>query len=229
MTPAASPSTPLRLQSVTDGAGLELSDYRLVVAGYTGRDRAAVEEHIAELAAIGVPRPPSVPCFFDLDPALVTTGPQVEIAGDATSGEVEPVLVRRDGDWYIGVGSDHTDRFLERTDIADAKAACPKLLSPSVVRITGDVKAFDWDAMTVDSWVDGRPYQRGSLASVLPPGELLTLLEGALGDIPSDMVVFAGTVPLLDGEFVPGTRWRLALTAPKFGLVHAYEVKRRSR
>jgi hypothetical protein len=35
----------------------------LVVAGWTGRDNATVEHHIAELQAIGVARPRTVPCF----------------------------------------------------------------------------------------------------------------------------------------------------------------------
>ena len=30
-----------------------------IMAGWTGRDRAAVEAHIAELEAVGVPRPSS--------------------------------------------------------------------------------------------------------------------------------------------------------------------------
>ena len=33
----------------------------LIVAGWTGRDEASLRHHIEELAAIGVPRPSSVP------------------------------------------------------------------------------------------------------------------------------------------------------------------------
>jgi hypothetical protein len=36
---------------------------KLVIAGWTGRDMAMVEHHIAELEAIGVARPKSVPTF----------------------------------------------------------------------------------------------------------------------------------------------------------------------
>jgi hypothetical protein len=36
----------------------------LVIAGWTGRDSATVEHHIAELQAIGVARPRTVPCFY---------------------------------------------------------------------------------------------------------------------------------------------------------------------
>ena len=36
----------------------------LVVAGWTGRNVAALEAHIKELEAIGVKRPKSVPIFY---------------------------------------------------------------------------------------------------------------------------------------------------------------------
>ena len=39
----------------TDRIGFEPT--ALIIAGWTGRDRAAVDHHIAEFAALGVPRP----------------------------------------------------------------------------------------------------------------------------------------------------------------------------
>jgi len=41
-----------------------LDDPQVVVAGFTGRDRASVEAHISELVGLGVPRPDTVPAFF---------------------------------------------------------------------------------------------------------------------------------------------------------------------
>src|SRR6266403_2132094 len=35
-----------------------------ILAGWTGRDRAALETHIEEMAAVGVGRPPSVPVCY---------------------------------------------------------------------------------------------------------------------------------------------------------------------
>ncbi len=219
----------LRLRPLGDQPEFELTGPRLIVAGYTGRDADAVAEHIAELAAIGVPPPPSVPCFFDLDPALLTTDPVVEIDGPATSGEVEPVLIRHAGGYYLGVGSDHTDRDLERRDIAAAKAACPKPLAGDVIALPGGTDGLDWDAITVDSRVDGTSYQRGSLAALRTPTDLLARLAGTLGPIDTDLVLYAGTVPLLDGQFTPGARWQVTLTtAAGARLTHSYEAKQRS-
>lgn len=204
------------------GTGEELPlPGRLIVAGYTGRDVAAVEEHIAELAAIGVPRPPSVPAFYDLDAALLTTSDVIDVAGHATSGEAEPVLVRHDGRLFLTVGSDHTDRDLERADIRRAKAACPKPLGTTVVELPG---AAAWDELTIESRVDGRLYQRGSAGALRHPAELLARLPAVTGDL----VLFCGTPPLLDGAFVYGSAWRVTLTLPERGgaLTCAYRLAR---
>ena len=53
-----------RLTFRVDGDTLALDPDRLVVAGWTGRDAAAVEHHIEELAALGVARPSTVPVFY---------------------------------------------------------------------------------------------------------------------------------------------------------------------
>ncbi|WP_242908091.1 DUF2848 family protein [Actinomadura terrae] len=197
----------------------------LIIAGYTGRDEAATRAHIEELAAIGVPEPPTVPAFYPLDPALLTSGPTIAVAGGNTSGEVEPVLVRHAGRHYLGVGSDHTDRDIERTDIAAAKAACPKPVGDRFVELPAD---GSWDGVRVESTVDGRPYQSGSLAALRTPSDLLARLAAACGDLPGDLVVFAGTLPLLAGAFVPGRRWSLALTAGDTTLTCDYETERRA-
>ncbi len=51
---------------------LTVAPRRLVVAGWTGRDPAAIEHHIAELEAIGVPRPSSVPLYYRVGANLLT-------------------------------------------------------------------------------------------------------------------------------------------------------------
>ncbi|MGI5170928.1 DUF2848 family protein [Spirillospora sp. CA-253888] len=217
------------LKVAGSGEDLVLRPERLIVAGYTARDEAAVAEHIAELAAIGVPPPPTVPAFYDLDPALLTAAAVVEVAGPATSGEVEPVIVRQGGRHFLAVGSDHTDRALERDDIAASKAACPKPIGGTVLEIGTDLEAVDWEGSTVRSSVDGRPYQQGALAALRRPAELLRKLTDALGPVDGDLVLYCGTLPLLAETFVHGTRWRMDLRLPGGPLLsHTYETKLRS-
>jgi 4-hydroxyphenylacetate 3-monooxygenase len=189
---------------------IELHSPRLIVAGYTGRDEASVNAHIAELAAIGIPAPETVPAFYDLDPCLVTTDSIVSITSDGSSGEVEAVLVRHHGQFYLGVGSDHTDRQLERQSIFEAKAACPKPLGSVVVALPS-LTEVDWDSMISESVVDGASYQRGDLSSLRTPPDVLDRMTDALGNFDEDLVLFCGTVPLLTGQFVAGAEWHLAL------------------
>lgn len=215
---------------------------RLVVAGYTARDEGAVRAHIDELAEIGVPPPPTVPMFYHLGTELLTTEGAVDVTGSLTSGEVEPVLVRHAGHWYLGIGSDHTDRDLERRDVGTSKASCPKPMGGTVVRLPDGVAhgAFDadWDVGHAACLVDGAPYQAGRLQQLRPPSDLIARLaeqlpEEAADGWPDDLVVFAGTLPLIEGEFRPGRAWQLTLTLPfpdgPTTLSHAYDVTRRSR
>ena len=216
----------LTFEVLGTGQRLLLDEYQAVVAGYTGRDEKAVRHHIEELAAIGVPEPPQVPMFYGIDPASVTTARTVEVFADNTSGEAEPVLVRSKGAWYLGVGSDHTDRDLETKDIGESKRACPKPVAPQLVPVP-DWTAFDWDAVGMSSRVDGAAYQDGRLEGLRLPDELLRLLRQRAADEGRDLVCFAGTLPLLTGEFVAGTVWQLHLTLPDGRTIsHTYEARK---
>jgi 4-hydroxyphenylacetate 3-monooxygenase len=193
----------------------ELTEPTLLVIGYAGRDEASVRHHIDELAAIGIAPPPQVPMVYHLDAGLLTTAPQMTASGTRTSGEVEPVLVRAGGSWYLAVGSDHTDRELEARDVRDSKAACPKPVSGSALRldldpVKGELDAA-WDAFEVTSSIDGLAYQRGSLAGLRVPSDLIVHATGE--DPGGDLVVFCGTVPLLTGAFVYGAKFSATLTA----------------
>ncbi|MEU7765596.1 DUF2848 family protein [Nocardia sp. NPDC049190] len=200
-------SAPLVLAIAGTDETLVLTEFDLVVAGYTGRDEAAVREHVEELAAIGVPEPDSVPAFYPLDRSLAVVADEITVTGAGTSGEVEPLLVRTGGRLYLGVASDHTDRELERTTVAGSKAACPKPLGPTVLPLPADL---DWDSVAVRSSVDGRPYQDGYLRALRIPTEVLALYLAA-GDDGRDVVLLGGTVPVIGGDFVMGASWEMTL------------------
>lgn len=223
----ATPS--LRLTVAGTAETLSLTPARLIVAGYTGRDEAAVAAHIAELAEIGVPAPATVPEFYDLDPGLLTTDPVISVDSPTTSGEVEPVIVRHRGRHYLGIGSDQTDREIEKRSIAASKAACPKPLGRQVVPLPDDLAGFDWDAVLASSQVDGQPYQHGRLTALRRPEDVLARLAAAVPGADGDLVLFGGTLPLLTGQFVAGRAWELRLVlGDGTPLTHAYETKRRN-
>lgn len=227
--PPAAGRTGITVQVAGSGQSLALEPERLLIAGYTGRDVASVEAHIEELEAIGVPRPATIPAFYELDPGLLTTDPVIEVDGTETSGEVEPVLIRHRSRYYLGVGSDHTDRNMERLDIQASKGACPKPLGATVAALPEDLGESDWNAIGVNSLVDDQLYQSGSLASLRPPTDVLARLAESVGRVDGDFVIFVGTLPLVTGHFKHGTRWHLELQLPDgTSLSHSYEVKRKA-
>src|SRR5205814_9840818 len=89
---------------------ITLEPETLIVAGWTGRDEAALRHHIEELAAIGVPRPSSVPVFYRNSVNNIMQTDRLEVLGPDTSGEVEPVIVGLEDGLWAGLGSDHTHR-----------------------------------------------------------------------------------------------------------------------
>src|SRR5258706_11898134 len=101
------------MEFLVEGAPRRIGITTLVIAGWTGRDKATVEHHIAELAAIGVKRPRSIPCFYRLGANFLTTAPQVDVVGEESGGEGEVVLFAASDAMYVGVGSGHTDPEVE--------------------------------------------------------------------------------------------------------------------
>ena len=98
----------------------------LVIAGWTGRNVAALEAHIKELEAIGVKRPKTVPIFYRVACSLLSTHLFVEVSGENTSGEVEFVLFSYEDGLWVGLGSDHTDRKAETIGVTLSKQLCAK-------------------------------------------------------------------------------------------------------
>lgn len=210
------------------GGRLLLEDPQVVVAGFTGRDAAAIEAHIEELRAVGVPAPPEVPTFWSLPSTALMLTPGVAcVHGATTSGEAEPVLIRTaSGETYVGAGSDHTDRERERESLDAAKAACPKMLCESVWPF-GDV-ADHWDELELvgHSGPERTPYQRATLAALREPEDVLARARAFGVDDDRPLVLYLGTVELLDG-FRFDTRFEATLHDPRSGreLVCAYEVR----
>ena len=112
----------------------------LVVAGWTGRDMAAVQHHIDELAAIGVPAPSTVPLFYRLAVTQLTQASVLQVLGPDTSGEVEPVVFALADGLWIGLGSDHTDRKAEAMGVALSKQLCAKVVGTGLWRAFGGLE-----------------------------------------------------------------------------------------
>ncbi|MBI3515221.1 MAG: DUF2848 family protein, partial [Proteobacteria bacterium] len=147
----------------------------LVIAGWTGRDRAAVDHHIKELAAIGVAPPASIPCYYRASVDRLTSATALQFLGPDSSGEVEFVMVGLADRLWIGLGSDHTDRKVEAYSVPVSKQLCDKPLAPQLWRFE-DVAAH-WDQLELRAWISERGtrtlYQEGTVANMRPPADLI--------------------------------------------------------
>jgi 4-hydroxyphenylacetate 3-monooxygenase len=208
-----------------NGRAVEFSPARLVVAGFTGRDETSVRRHINELAALGVPAPTDVPAFYPVELSQLTFGSLIAVDGAETSGEVEPVLYNTPSGWFVGVGSDHTDRRLERTSIALSKQRCPKVASLKVLPL--EEVEDRWQSLRLRSFADGVAYQDAPLDELLPPRTVLELLVQQHGSDHTGLVLFLGTVPVLDAKlrFAASYRVELADAAGVPILSHVYRLQ----
>lgn len=203
---------------------------RMVNAGYVGKNQAEVRRHIEELAAKGIPGPKSIPVLFPVVCHTLTTDSVVEVYGSETSGEVEYVLcVVSEDKVYVGLGSDHTDRHLEETDIPRSKQICPNIMSRAVWPLE-EVEEH-WDDLLMSASVvkntEAIRYQEGRLGLLLNPAELMAFAKGKIGGPLQNLIIFSGTMGMLTDEFVFGESFSAKLIDEKTNrrLEISYEVK----
>jgi len=198
----------------------------VVVAGWTGRDPAAVEKHIRELEALGVKRPASTPIFYRVAAARLSTGDEIEVSGEKSGGEVEFVLLAHDGRLWVGTGSDHTDRAVETYGVTVSKQMCDKPLA-STFWAFDDVAAH-WDRLMLRSHIvehgERKLYQEGPVAAMLAPPDLIARHAGA-PRLAENTVMFCGTLAARGGVRPTG-RFEFEIADPVLGrkIAHAYEV-----
>ncbi|MFP5404827.1 MAG: DUF2848 domain-containing protein [Gammaproteobacteria bacterium] len=171
-----------------------------IVAGWAGRDLAAIEHHIEELAELGVPRPSAVPLYYRIASNQLTQETEVEVVGDGSSGEAEVFVFSQGGEALLSLASDHTDRKLEAHSVALSKQLCAKPVARAAWAY-GDVADY-WDELILRSWIEEQGkrvlYQEGALASLRHPFELV---EGHFGQelIPEHAGMTCGTVGAIGG------------------------------
>lgn len=206
----------------------ELRLDNLVIAGWTGRDRNAMEAHIEELAKLGVPRPATTPIYYRVAASLLTTDRAIEVMGDASSGEVEPVVFALGDGLWVGVGSDHTDRKAETGGITLAKQLCAKPVAPVLWRFA-DV-APHWDKIFLRSYrVTGGKreiYQDGTTAVMQRPESLVAQYLGKSRGLAPRTVMFCGTMAV-HGGIRPAQRFEMVMHDPvlKRTIRHGYAIR----
>ncbi|MEH2560126.1 hypothetical protein V1286_007655 [Bradyrhizobium algeriense] len=208
----------------TDRVGVEINS--LVIAGWAGRDAAAIEHHIEELAALGIPRPSTTPLYYRVAAQTLTQASRLTVLGPDSSGEVEPVIVAMADGLWIGIGSDHTDRKAEASGIALSKQLCGKPVGARLWSYA-DVEGH-WDELVLRSWatIDGKRvlYQESPVSSLRTPRDLIRRHTGS-DTLPAGTLMFCGT-PGAIGGIRPGTRFDMELYDPVLdrALTHGYDI-----
>jgi len=217
--------------SLQDKSGIHSAEVAIdhaVVAGWTGRDAAAVEKHIKELEALGVKRPASTPIFYRVSASRLTTDDTIEVIGDGSGGEVEFVLLQHDGRLWVGTGSDHTDREVEKYGVTVSKQLCDKPLASTFWAF--DEVAPHWDRLHLRAHVTENGtravYQDGSVAAMIDPRDLIKryAADGRLSD---HTLMFCGTLAAHGGVRATNA-FAFELEDPVLGrkIAHAYRVRK---
>ena len=188
----------------------------VILCGYTGRDQSAVQRHIEELKKDGIEPPTSVPTFYPKPPQGMALEGDIQVEGHETSGEVEYVLLVDGNRVYVAVGSDHTDRELERIDILKSKQVTPAILSRDLWNYE-EIKD-NWDQIEIRSWVlrEGKRtlYQDSTLGTILPPEELIRSVQHRVKGSLKGIAIFSGTPPLVTEKIVFTDRFEGELLDP---------------
>lgn len=221
---------------------VDLTIKTLIVAGWTGRDKAAMESHIEELEELGIKRPKSLPVFYRCSNTCITQARDIQVPGAESSGEVEFLIYRGladgsdglDGELWVGVGSDHTERAVEAVGVTISKQMCDKPVSEKLWRFA-DVEGH-WDQLVLRSHavIGGERvlYQEGAVTAMIHPLDLIAQYDrdfcgGANGGtLPPQSAIFGGTFAAIGG-IRPADRFEMELEDPVLGrsLKHGYDIE----
>ena len=192
------------------GQEIELTIEHLYVAGWTGRNIDAVDHHIKELAAIGIAPPSQVPLYYRVSNGLLTQDKNIDVVGDTTSGEVEPLLIQKEGEIWIGLASDHTDRQLEAYSVAASKQACPKPVALELWKYDTIKDHIDSLILRCSIKQDGQwiIYQEGDLSNIRPLAELMSASGFA-----DNAAMLCGTLGAIGGVR-PASEYKMELEDP---------------
>jgi hypothetical protein len=148
----------------------------------------------------------------------LTTAPEIQVLGEASSGEVEVVLIGTDQGTLVAIGSDHTDREAEAWSVAHSKQVCAKPVSRQVWQLDSIIEHWDELQMASYATIDGSEvlYQQGLVTGLLHPAELLRRFGLKEPQLAPGQAMLSGTLPVIGGVR-PAQAFRMVLKDPVTG------------
>ena len=222
------PITEFQLITEGDIKKIQVGITKVVIAGWTGRNKETMEEHMAELEAIGIARPKTAPIFYRVSADLLTQNETISVVGEESSGEVEFFVLKTDEGLCIGAGSDHTDRKVEADNVTTSKQVCAKPISNSLWRY--DDVIDHWNDLILRSHAieDGEKnlYQEGPITTMLPAEDLIQRYSPDLGALEANTLMFCGTLAVIGG-IRPMEAFVVELEDPVLGrkISHQYTIQ----
>jgi hypothetical protein len=140
---------------------------------------------------------------------------------------VEFVLLQHAGKLWVGAGSDHTDREVEKYGVTVSKQMCEKPIARAFWAY--DDVAPHWDRLLLRSHVveGGKRtlYQDGTVAAMMDPRALIARHAGG-GCLPEGTLMFCGTLAA-HGGVRPTREFAFEIEDPVLGrkIAHAYRVQ----
>ena len=223
-----------RLELILDSDKTEKISFKvrkMINLGRTSRNPEDIMKHLEELKKAGIKVSPGIPSYNPKVNDRITTGNKIEVLPNSkTSGEVEYVLLfTSNNSFYVTVGSDHTDRELEKQNVVLSKQICLNVISPKIWRYE-DVKDH-WDNLIMRAWIknDGKRqlYQEGKLGEMLRPEEVIEKVGLRVSGDLTGAVVYSGTFPIIGGKLNFSPYFEFELIDEKRGksIRHSYNAE----
>lgn len=136
---------------------------------------------------------------YQLQPYLVTTGNYVKMVSEAHAGELSyALLIKDEGEVYVTVASDHSDKEAEKCNLVAGKHMYPKVIARRAWRLR-DVEP-KWGGMELRSWVElnGEKRQAAYLkGSDFPsPGSVVSIIGKTASDLRNLVIIVKPLSPL---------------------------------
>lgn len=189
----------------------------LIAMGFTARNQEQMRKNLKALEDAGISIPDSFPQIYPCQNYLLSQDEEIEVVSDMTCGEVEFVILKTTEGIFIGVGSDHADKEVEKESIINSKQLCAK-------PFTNHFWDYDeiknhWDNIILRS--EQREVEKGELvkyqdntvANILHPDTVLKAIEDKYGE-DYEAIIFSGSVANVTGRFIYGVEFKYEIEDP---------------